>query len=186
MDEWSVAGDADRYHLGYNKYMKYNVLPQTTSRQLKTKKGFTLIEVLIVVGIIGLLASVVLSGLGSVRSRGRDARRAADLRQVQQGLELYYTRFQSYPDEMGWDDLEDELQGANIGITRISDDPICSGSGTCDDNYEYFSADNETYVLQALLEDRNSPLTKDSYDESYSGSRCGTTRGDRFYYCIKF
>lgn len=151
------------------------------------QKGFTLIEVLIVVGIIGLLASVVLSGLGSVRSRGRDARRAADLRQVQQGLELYYTRFQEYPPEGDWDELRGELKAANIGITNISNDPLCGGNGSsCDDNYEYFSTNGEEYVLQALLEDKDSPLAKDSFRESFSSSRCGTTRGDRFYYCVKF
>lgn len=150
------------------------------------QKGFTLIEVLIVVGIIGLLASVVLSGLGSVRSRGRDARRAADLRQVQQGLELYYTRFQSYPTNVtDWESLETALENANVGITKISDDPLCSDSD-CDDNYRYVSTDGETYVLQAFLEDRNSPLAKDSFDGSYGGLNCGTPSGDRFYYCIKF
>lgn len=151
-------------------------------------RGFTLIEVLIVVGIIGLLASVVLSGLGSVRSRGRDARRAADLRQVQQGLELYYTRNQRYPDEMSWGSLETELKTSNIGITGISNDPLCGDGGSCtaEEDYQYFSTNGEEYVLQALLEDKDSPIAKDSFDDPFSGSKCGDDRGDRFYYCIKF
>ncbi|MEZ4156829.1 MAG: type II secretion system protein [Candidatus Paceibacterota bacterium] len=41
-------------------------------KQLQSKKGFTLIEVLIVVGIIGILSSVILVGLNSSRSRARD------------------------------------------------------------------------------------------------------------------
>ena len=53
---------------------------------MKKEKGFTLIEMLIVVATIGLLASVVLVGLGSFRSRGRDARRIADIRSVQNSL----------------------------------------------------------------------------------------------------
>ena len=64
-------------------------------------RGFTLVEILIVVGIIGLLASVVLSGLGSTRARGRDARRIADIRQAQQALELYYAKCQVYPGVTG-------------------------------------------------------------------------------------
>lgn len=171
---------------------------RATDYALRTKKGFTLIEVLIVVGIIGLLASVVLSGLGSVRSRGRDARRVADLRQVQQGLELYYTRCQFYPggadcaagDIQGgstsWDQLTSALKNSNLGITTVSTDPLCKKNETnCEDNYVY-SSDGDEYVLQAALEDKDSPLTKDSYDESFSGTQCGTTSGDRFYYCIKF
>jgi prepilin-type N-terminal cleavage/methylation domain-containing protein len=163
-----------------------NIISQkltTNSSKLKASKGFTLIEVLIVVGIIGLLASVVLSGLGSVRSRGRDARRAADLRQVQQGLELYYTREQFYPNENSWDGLRDALKGANIGITNISNDPLCRDNNdtTCE-NYEYITVSDQEYILKALLEDKQSPLAKDSYEDS----ECGKAQGDRFVYCIKF
>ncbi len=154
---------------------------------MKRNKGFTLIEVLIVVGIIGLLASVVLSGLGSVRSRGRDARRAADLRQVQQGLELYYTRNQSYPAGMSWGELEDELRDANVGITRISNDPLCRDiDDTGCENYQYFSTNGEEYILQAFLEDKESPLAKDSFEGSFGNSQCKRTVGDRIYYCVKF
>ena len=60
-------------------------------KKLKNNSGFTLIEILIVVSIIGLLSAVTLIGLGSFRAAGKDARRVADLRQYQNGLELYYT-----------------------------------------------------------------------------------------------
>ena len=43
------------------------------------RKGFTLIEILVVVAIISILASVVLVGLGPTRKIGRDARRISDL-----------------------------------------------------------------------------------------------------------
>ncbi|MBI5457469.1 prepilin-type N-terminal cleavage/methylation domain-containing protein [Candidatus Kaiserbacteria bacterium] len=52
--------------------------------------GFTLIELLVVIAIIGLLSSVVLSSLNGARKKGRDARRMADLKQIQVAQELYY------------------------------------------------------------------------------------------------
>lgn len=55
----------------------------------KRLKAFTLIELLVVVGIIGLLSSVVLVAVFSGRTRARDGRRKADVKQLQGALELY-------------------------------------------------------------------------------------------------
>ena len=63
----------------------------------QNQKGFTLIELLVVIAIIGLLASVVLLALGSARSKSRDAKRVADVRQVVSALELYYNDNNGYP-----------------------------------------------------------------------------------------
>jgi hypothetical protein len=61
-----------------------------------------------VIAIVGILASVVLSSLNSVRTKARDAKRIADIRNIQSALELYYDQYGQYPysDEMGtggWD-----------------------------------------------------------------------------------
>src|SRR3989344_4283087 len=59
--------------------------------------GFTLIELLVVIAIIGIIASMVLIGVNSTRRLGRDARRIADLRQMQNALEIYYNGCGEYP-----------------------------------------------------------------------------------------
>lgn len=56
----------------------------------KSHRGFTLIELLVVIAIIGILASIVLASLNTARKKGRDARRVADMKQIQLALELYY------------------------------------------------------------------------------------------------
>ena len=66
-------------------------------RNFKNLKGFTLIELLVVIAIIGILASIVLASLNSARVKSRDARRVADIKQLQLALELYYNDNAVYP-----------------------------------------------------------------------------------------
>ncbi len=66
-------------------------------RQTRDSEGFTLIELLVVVAIIGLLSSVVLVSLNSARKKARNAKRVADIHQIQSALELYYLDNNSYP-----------------------------------------------------------------------------------------
>ena len=63
----------------------------------KNKKGFTLIELLVVIAIIGLLSALSILALGSARARARDAKRVADVKQMQTALEMYYNDMNDYP-----------------------------------------------------------------------------------------
>jgi prepilin-type N-terminal cleavage/methylation domain-containing protein len=57
--------------------------------KMKNQKGFTLVELLVVIAIIGLLASIVLTSLATARVKARDARRVADIKQLNTAIELY-------------------------------------------------------------------------------------------------
>jgi general secretion pathway protein G len=61
------------------------------------KKAFTLIELLVVISIIGLLATVAVVSLTQARVKSRDAKRLADMRQVQNALEQYNGDYNGYP-----------------------------------------------------------------------------------------
>ncbi len=63
----------------------------------KNKQGFTLIELLVVIAIIGLLSTLSIVALNQARARSRDARRLADVKQIQTALEMYYNDNYSYP-----------------------------------------------------------------------------------------
>ncbi|MBI3626495.1 prepilin-type N-terminal cleavage/methylation domain-containing protein [Candidatus Uhrbacteria bacterium] len=64
---------------------------------LKNRKGFTLVELLVVVAIIGLLSTLAVVALGNARQKARDAKRVADMKQIQTALELYFTDQNGYP-----------------------------------------------------------------------------------------
>ncbi len=61
------------------------------------KKGFTLIELIMVVAIISLLTSIVLSSLTTARQKGNDTARIQVVHEVQSALQLYVTKNGSYP-----------------------------------------------------------------------------------------
>lgn len=68
---------------------------------MKTQKGFTLVELLVVVSIIGLLSTLAVVALGSARVQARDAKRVADVKQMQTALELYFSDNNGYPGSDG-------------------------------------------------------------------------------------
>jgi len=89
----------------------------STSSKLK---GFTLIELLVVIAIIGLLSTLAVVALNSARQKARDAKRVADIKQVQTALELFYNDNSGYP----WTpDGDDE-----VVIGRVATDDDCGGS----------------------------------------------------------
>lgn len=52
------------------------------------KKGFTLVELLVVISIIGLLSTLAVVSLSAARNRARDAKRLADMSSIRSALEL--------------------------------------------------------------------------------------------------
>lgn len=55
------------------------------------KRGFTLLELLIVVGIIGVLSNIVLGNLGSARDKAFEVRGKKELRTLHEALQMYIT-----------------------------------------------------------------------------------------------
>src|SRR5574344_649626 len=74
-----------------------NINPNNNYINNNKRKGFTLIELLVVIAIIGILATLAIVSLTTARSSSRDAKRIADLKQLQTALELYYNDYGSYP-----------------------------------------------------------------------------------------
>ncbi|MEZ4104242.1 MAG: prepilin-type N-terminal cleavage/methylation domain-containing protein [Candidatus Paceibacterota bacterium] len=63
----------------------------------KTGFGFTLLEILIVLAVIGILASMVLFNTADSGKQARDSQRQSDLRELQSAIELYKNKYGEYP-----------------------------------------------------------------------------------------
>lgn len=142
------------------------------------RRGFTLIELLVVIAIIGILASIVLASLNSARIKSRDARRVADIKQIQLALELYFDGNGKYP--YSTDDLDP------VYIPTVPKDPVGANLA-----YEYQAIVSGLmlsacatpvsclfYHLSANLEeDTNPALDSDSDRASAAPFDTGITEG---------
>jgi len=59
--------------------------------------GFTLLELLVTVAVLGILAAIAIQNLAIYRARSIDASMRSDLRNAAMAMESYYGEFLGYP-----------------------------------------------------------------------------------------
>ena len=130
-------------------------------------KGFTLIELLVVVAIIGLLSTLAVVALNSARQKSRDAKRVADIKQVQTALELYFADQNNYPTATNAVELGDSNHKAlcssgawtascaggttYMGLVPAPALPSDGSCNTTNNAYAYSSIAGTTYTITFCL-----------------------------------
>jgi general secretion pathway protein G len=61
-----------------------------------SKKGFTLVELMVVIAIVGLLASIVLVNVRGTKDKARDANIKSYMYQLRNAAEMIYTQTENY------------------------------------------------------------------------------------------
>lgn len=159
---------------------------------LKNKKGFTIVELLIVIVVIGILATLVIVTFTGIQQKGRNTQRKTDINAITSHVEAFYAETGSYPTyaqlaDAGWRGIntkglkEDALidpKGGTAILTNDAGDTTHYGytslneagtaCGVLDATATLTTGDQTTdcasFVLTATLEDNKA--THDTYTKS--------------------
>lgn len=137
---------------------------------MKKRFGFTLLELLIVIAIIGILVAMGTASYSNAQKKSRDARRQGDMKAIQDTMEQYYSvNSGNYPASC-------PASGGTITIGSetfiIPTDPRNTGS------YVYTSSgcSSSAYCYCALLE---------TSGQGNSAANCNFAGSPKDYFCVK-
>lgn len=145
---------------------------------MKKQKGFSLVELLVVLAIVGILMGLAVAGIRIVQQVNRDTQRRALVKDIQLALESYQERFNRYPTGTGginvtagtdhvtiktmsgstaFETIESKI---NFDISQMSTKPTTGGEEPESGNFSYYyEGGAKGYELYILLE-----RTPDGYD----------------------
>lgn len=140
----------------------------------RKERGFTLVELLVVISIIGVLATLVLLQLGTARARSRDTKRIADVSQIRTAAEEYFEdNSGSYPNAISDANLGKYLSGG-----KVPKDPLTGVAYS----YAYHTGSSgkvDGYHIWAQLEQTAVALGSDAdIDSSGTGWTGGSDLSD--------
>lgn len=69
-------------------------------RRNRKKKGFTLVELIAVIAILGILAMIVVPKVGNYTGRAKEAKKLADAKTIAQAVEMYNTDTEKTEDQI--------------------------------------------------------------------------------------
>ena len=163
-------------------------------KKILFKGGFTLMESLVVIAIIGILTTIVMANFTTAKSKARDGKRISDIAQLQLALAQIFDRCNQYPESTTGGNTLLLTSSANGGCRSMSDFISVIPKDPFSNSYVYVTNNGNTdYVLRAKLENYNSALLDDT-DNTHIPLGITVTDGcdegasnssGPFYYCVQ-
>jgi type II secretion system protein G len=129
-----------------------------TSAFIKNRKGFTLVELVVVIAIIGILAGIAVPRFLDATASARGAKIVADMRTIQSAEMIYYAKNAKYPTNQT--EFADLVQGNWPGVPTgkfIIAQVLKQGGGTT----EGVAGDGATYKYAAGADGGSGTITLD-------------------------
>ena len=143
---------------------------------MKNRFGFTIVEVLVVIGIIAILTVIIFPSISNIRAKNRDAEKVSDIAAIQLGLSLYKNQQNGeYPKTLQ----------ALLDAKYITEDSFKTPAG---EEYIYVPLTRDTkctyYHLGVQLELPSGQIdTADSFNSTPSANNTDITTDGNYSYC---
>jgi prepilin-type N-terminal cleavage/methylation domain-containing protein len=134
------------------------------SHNLRSQSGFTIVELLIVIVVIGILAALVLNTFSGVQARARDTERQTDTKALATQLEAYYNLDGQGKYPIRTNISTSTLKGLDAGALSApgkDSSTLVDGASSSKDNYGYRCLDAAGAV-------KASPTNCEKFELSYT------------------
>jgi prepilin-type N-terminal cleavage/methylation domain-containing protein len=155
--------------------MKKNQCLSSRFNILSSMNGFTLIELMVVMIILGFLIAIVLANFSTSQVRARDAQRKSDLSQIGKAFEMYSYDWNKYP--AGSVSIISSYSGSVVkgcGASGITDcSTVCGSTPENDVRFKAGGSDGcgTTYMVKIPID----PKSGQQYYFVVSNSLAGNT-----------
>ncbi len=144
-------------------------------KELRIARGFTFIEMLVVLVLLATLMSVVMVRLNKASVSSRDKKRLVDLRMIQSALSLYYSDWDAYPGSLSFGGKLEDSNGRTY-MAEVPTDPEYPKK-----NYYYQTLTAGYVICAAMEDDKNIPAAGSIYYPPATYS-CGNVNCN---YCLQ-